>query len=156
MGWQYKEGEKSSSKQGTCVVSRELRGVTVHWGFDGWAGGESWLRIWGLFGLPIVPGLLMLFIENSTLPVLCTVISPSITEAKAAQWFHWRFMITEGLMVDQRATVLCTTLCMSVSVWVDCSVFQAFLFESQLVCPISLFIFKTHNKISWNYWDHSI
>ncbi len=97
-----------------CVVPGELRGETVHWEFDGWAGRESWLRIWVLSGLPIVPGLLLLFIEDSTLPVPCAVISPS-TEAKAAQWFHWRFMITEGLVVDQRVMVLWAILCTSVS-----------------------------------------
>lgn len=47
-----------SRRQGIGVVSGELSGVTAHWGLDGWAGGESRLRIWELFGLLIVPGLL--------------------------------------------------------------------------------------------------
>ena len=50
--------------------------------------GKSWLRIWALFGLPIVPGFLLLFIEDSTLPVPCAVISPGIKKSRVSLKIH--------------------------------------------------------------------
>lgn len=63
-----------------------------------------WLRIRELFGLPIVPGLLFALhwrFSPASFPSRCH-LPEHRREPKAAQWFHWRFMISEGLVADQR------------------------------------------------------
>lgn len=138
--------DKSNRRQGIGVVPGELSGVTARRGFDGWADRKSWLRIWELFGLPIVPGLLFAlhWRFNPASSPRCHL--PEHHRSQGSSMVSLK--IHDKWRTCARSKVYSVMHCaLYLSVWADCSTFQANPFQSHPASLSPLCTFKTDTDV---------